>query len=583
MRLPLLSRIKDHGPGNVAEKACSRSWWYLGLVVLVTGLVFMPAMGFEFVSLDDNINVYGNGNVTDPSLVNILDFWKGPYQNLYAPLTYTLWALQAKISSLLLSGPEEMPDPLIFHTFNIIVHLVSTGVIFALLRSLVKDLFASAVGALLFAIHPVQVQPVVWVTGFKDVLCGMWSILAIWQYVRHAQADEGIGRGWSYAVASWCFVLALLSKPSAAVLPLVVGVMAFLLLRRKPGELLRELLPWMVLSLLQILVTRQAQALSPKQLFIPSLGERFLIAGDAVTFYVGKLLFPFSLTVDYGRTPQFVLAQGWVYVTGVLPYLLAAVILWKVRSRWLLAVLLIFVMSLLPVLGFIPFDFQYMSTVANRYLYLAILGPVIGMGHWLAGPRKKAVVVLSLVVVTLLGIKSAIHVRTWQDSRTLYQHAIEVNPRSFVAYGNLARIMIRLGEIDEATSYFHMAVEANPNSAKAHFNLGSQYLNLDQPEKALIHYQKAVELRPDYERAYVQLGETFLELGRIGEAIWPYQQAVQLNPGLDPVHMNLVWVYRNLGRQEEGLAFYRDLMAQYPDSVRLPRYVHLLDRASRLR
>jgi hypothetical protein len=564
------------GTGDAAEDSQPQAWRYLGLVLLVSVLVFIPAAGFEFVNLDDNINVYRNGNVTDPSLPNILEFWKGPYQNLYIPLTYTLWALQAKLSALFLSGPDDLPDPFIFHTINILVHLVTIGGIFAIIRTLVKDLSATVIGTLLFAIHPVQVQPVVWVTGFKDVLCGMWSVLAIWQYCRYTQAGSRKHRGWYYAVATICFSLALLSKPSAVVLPLVVGTIAYLLLNRKLGALLLELLPWVILSLPQILVSRQAQSVAPKHLFLPSLGERFLVAGDAITFYLSKFILPMGLTVDYGRTPQFVLGEWWIYFTGIIPYVLAALVMWKMRHRWLLAVSLIFVISLTPVLGFVTFDFQYMSTVANRYLYLAIFGPVIGISHWLAGQRKKLVIILALGVVTLLGIKSAIQVQTWRDSRTLYQHTIKINPRSWVAYSNLGRTLIKLGEIEEATYYFLMAVQANPNSAKAHFNLGSQYRNLNQPEKAIVHYRKAVELRPTYELAYVNLGDTYLGLARKEETIWPYQQAVQLNPDLEPVHMNLLQVYRDLGKEEEGIAFYQDLIARHPGSGHLHRYPEFL-------
>lgn len=551
-------------------------WRFLGLILLATALVFMPATGFEFVNLDDNINIYSNENVTNPSFANILDFWKGPYQNLYAPLTYTFWALQAKASALLTLSTDGLPDPLIFHTVNILVHLVTTSVIFAIMRFLVKDLRAATLGTLLFAIHPVQVQPVVWVTGFKDVLCGMWSALAVWQYLLYTKTGKTKKRGGHYAVATICFSLALLSKPSAVVLPLVVGAIAFLLLDRKPLSLARELLPWLILSLPQILLSRQAQSVAAQQLFLPSLREKFLVAGDAITFYIGKLIFPFALTVDYGRTPQFVLGQSWIYVTGLLPYLMAIILVWKMRSRWWLTVVIIFVIFLTPVLGFVAFDFQYMSTVANRYLYLAILGPVIGISHWLACQREKLIITFSLGVVALMGIKSAVQVQTWRDSRTLYQHTIEINPRSWVAYSNLGRFMIQQGEIEEATSYFHMAVAANPNSAKAHFNLGAQYLALNQPEKAIGQFRKAVELEPTYERAYVSLGDTLLGLNKKEEAIWPYQQAVLLNPYLEEIHMNLVEIYLDLKKEDEGIAFYQEIIARHPDASLLLGYREFL-------
>lgn len=547
----------------------SQPWWYLGMVLVATGLVFMPAVGYEFVSLDDNLNVYNNGYVTDPSLSNLTQLWQKPYLNLYIPLTYTLWALQAKLSATVSSVPGGLPDPHLFHTINILLHLLSTGVVFLIVRSLVKDPFSSAMGALVFAIHPVQVEPVVWVTGFKDVLCGFWSVLAIWQYINYVKSSGSNGRLMiHYGVATLCLLLALLSKPVAVVLPMVAGSIALLLLGRKPGALARDLLPWMLLCLPVILVTKYAQP-GAQHLFNPSLWERALVVGDSITFYLGKLLLPLNLGADYGRTPQVALGQSSVYATSFFPYILAIVVACGGRERWLLAAAASFVAALSPVLGLVTFDLQNMSTVADRYLYLAILGPVIWLSHWLSFHKTKVFILFALALIFLLGVKSTAQVRTWRDSFSFYQHILAVNPRSWTAYGNLGHAMAEQNKPEEAIALYNKVLAFRPGSANAHVGLGNQYRALNRTEDAIAAYRKALEYEPNNALAYKNLGDTYLSLERKEEVIGPYRRAILLNPDLNEVHRNLIQTFLELNKVAEGIDFYREATRLHPDSVQL--------------
>ena len=212
------------------------------ILVFVTVAVFRPVIGHQFLAYDDSVDVYKNPYLQARSLDNLLQFWRYPYEGLYTPLTYTLYALAAWAPGLLAANPSAavVPDPRLFHGLNLVLHLLSVMMVWRILDLLLRRTrpagtrtavdgnslpleWAACGGALLFAIHPIQVEPVAWVAGFKDVLFGLLSLVAVWHYLRYVDAkiQPGPGkpsRAWPhYGLATGVFVLALLAKPTAVV------------------------------------------------------------------------------------------------------------------------------------------------------------------------------------------------------------------------------------------------------------------------------------------------------------------------------------------------------------------------------
>lgn len=567
------------------------------VVVVITCLVFLPVCGFEFLGYDDTVNITGNPYLERFTLTNLLTFWRAPYLKLYIPLTYTLWSVQAALSRLLADAPGLPLNAHLFHTVNLLLHSTTTVVVLLLLRRLGALAWAAAAGALLFAIHPVQVAPVAWATGCKDLLSGLWSVVALWQYTVAVQTTESQARHrLHHVLALAAFVLAMLAKPNAVTVPLLAAAIGLCELGQRPKRLLFTLGPWLLCALPIILMTQQAQTINDVEL-LPPFGQRFLIAGDALTFYVGKLALPLTLGPDYGRTPEFVLGQPLIYVSGLLPYLAIAFLLWK-RPQPLLTSATLFTIALLPVLGFIPFNFQQVSTVAGRYLYLSMLGPAFALSRLLpraASAKSKGMVAL---VLALLAAKTMIQEQHWRNPLAFNQHAVAVNPESWfflnnlgnayhdahetakaidsynrsialkpdyeLPYVNLAVLYKETGDPDKAITYFQKALAINPTMATAHNDLAMVYLDRGNTKKAIEHLNAALRLDPNYDHAYANLGIVYSRLNNRQAALTAYQRAVKINPNFAEAYVNLGALYKRMGDLDQAITCFNRVIALRP-------------------
>lgn len=540
---------------------------YLTVMLLVVPVaVLFPVCGHDFVLLDDPTNVYENDLVKHFSWENLAFFWKAPYDFLYVPVTYTLWGILAKLSQFLHPGNPESLDPHLFHSASLLVHLLSTAVLFRILKSMLADEWGAAVGALLFAIHPVQVEAVAWVTGMKDLLSGFWSLLCLWLYLLCGRREKFDGTWWLLYLAATIFcLLALLAKPSAVILPLLAAVIGRFVLGESWRRLLRELLPWAVLVLPIISITQSVQDGSVQH-FLPSYWQRLLVAGDAVSFYLFKIFLPISLAFDYGRSPQALFEGNWVYLTGLLPYVLLLLLGWKLRREWLWLGGGMFVIPLLPVLGLVPFNFQVVSTVTDRYLYLALLGPAFSVGWLYSRHHQQAVKVLTLVALALLGVRSSLLVAHWENSSALYHHALAVNPRSWLAYNNLGSMSLNQGQPEAAARYYQQSVDIVPK-ARAYLGLGMAFEQLGDPSGAIIAYRRAVELQPKFADVYDHLGSAYRSLGNNAEAIAYFKKAVAVDPdspGTAVYYADLGMAFSESGNSDWAIHAYQKALVLNP-------------------
>src|SRR6185436_18142276 len=200
------------------------------IVVILTLAVFYPVFMHDFVTWDDTHNVARNQDMLSPSWEKVEWYWTHQYKDLYIPVTYTLWAgvaTVARISTGDAHGGVEL-NPEVFHAVNALLHVASAVVVFGILRRLIGNAWAALLGALVFALHPVQVEPVAWISGLKDVLSGLLALVAVLAYIHFAQNNKL----WWHALATAAFVLAMLAKPSAVVVPFVVLIIEWLVLKR---------------------------------------------------------------------------------------------------------------------------------------------------------------------------------------------------------------------------------------------------------------------------------------------------------------------------------------------------------------
>ena len=485
--------------------------------LFLAALVFAPLWGAHFTHWDDNLNVWQNPRYLPVSLENTFFFWHEAYNYTFRPLVHTVWAALAALSQF--GGPHHVPgggetpfDARVFHGANVLLHLANTFLVQKLLRRAVKPA-AAAGGALLFALHPLQVESVAWVTGFNELLCGGLCLLSVWFFLetRTENSPHKNSPQRAYALSLVFYVLALLTKPAAVALPLVLWIFDGCLQKQSWRASGRVLWPFLLLGLMWSLVTAGLQpesyAGTP-----PALWTRPFLAGDVWTFYGQKLILPVNLGIDYGRKPEISLQNPWVWFAWTVPALLLFWA-WKIRARNVAPLLGIgvFLAWTLPVCGLKSSHFQLQfSLVADRYLYFAFLGFAFWAALWIdQWPEKRGRLqkIAAVALVLVWAMLSWRQIQIWHDNFSLFTQAIRVNPRSWLAHANLGAAYANENQTPKAAPHWQRALEINPKLWQMHVSLARYFTQNGEKNAAFSHWKAALQLKPDLLEARSALRE----------------------------------------------------------------------------
>lgn len=481
------------------------------ILCLATLGVFLPLLHAHFLLWDDNTNVYLNRWYQPVSLAHTLHFWTESYNHTYRPLVHTAWAAIALASYSanplhIPGGGETHFDGRVFHAVNVLLHLLNVLLVWRLARLWVKNDWCAVGGALLFALHPLQVESVGWITGFNELLCATFCLGSVWCYCRFSTKAASRSRTF-YIWAAVLYGLALLTKPAAVALPLVLGVLDYLVLGRSLRQAGRSLAGWLVVgigwSLVTALVHPDDYAGIP-----PALYLRPFLAGDALAWYLEKLVLPYPLTADTGRVPAVAMSTPLFWVRWIIPVaLIAGAWVLRRRSAWPLAAALCWLFWLLPVAGLKPFHFQLVySMVADRYTYfvLAILALAVAVGLE-ANQRPLIRCGYGALLVVWAGL-STVQTRTWTDNFSFFQQILAVNPRSWMANANLAQAYNAENQPGKAIPYVRAALQLDPQRWEFHVMLARYSLATGDVQTARESYAAALRLNPNFGEAqqYVQ-------------------------------------------------------------------------------
>jgi tetratricopeptide (TPR) repeat protein len=537
----------------------SHSWWpwvWGLLLIAVTTIAYQPAWNGKPIWDDDY-------HITKPelrSLDGLGRIWAklGATQQYY-PLTHSVFWIEHKLWG---------DSPFGYHLINILLHTASALLLLRILRRL--EIPGAFLAAVVFALHPVQVESVAWISELKNTLSGtlyLGSALAYLKFDRERKKTFYVG-------ALFLFMLALTAKSVIATLPAAL----LLIFWWKRGSLSwkRDVLP-----LVPFLISGIAFGLFTawiEQRFIGAEGsefklsfiDRLLIAGRAFWFYLEKLLWPVNLVLIYPRWN----VGEWIWWQYVFPAaaFLTLTALWLWHRRGTLVALLFFAGTLFPALGFFnayPFRFSY---VADHFQYLASIGPIAFAGAGIAtalNSLKKRTPFLGSVICGILLL--TLGVLTWRqcamysDIETLFRTTIERNPDCWMAYNNLGVAFLQKGQVDEAIAHYQKALQIKPDYAEAHSNLGTVLLQKGQVDEAIAHFQKALQIKPDYAEAYSNLGDVFLQKGQVDEAIAHYQKALQIKPDYADTHSNLGNAFLQKGQVDEAIAHFQKALQIKPD------------------
>ena len=458
-----------------------------------------------------------------------------------------------------------------YHLVNLLWHAGAAGLFGLVLRRL--SVPGAPLAALLFALHPVCVESVAWISEQKNTLSAVFYLGAALSYLAFAERRE---RRY-YALGLGLFVLALLTKTVAATLPGALGLVLWWRRGRLDGkEDLVPLLPWFGLGaasgLFSAWVERTYLGAQGAD-FALSIGQRWLVAGHAFWFYLGKAIWPARLIFIYPRWHPDV--RDWtqhLYPIGAIA-LLSALALAGRRSgpRAVLTALLFFAGSLFPVLGFFNVYAFIFSFVADHFQYLALMGlAALAAAAWVGWTEAAAAArVLAWPVAAAAAL--ALAALTWRQCQmyatveTFYRTILARNPDAWMAQMNLGDALFQKGALAEAAEHFRHAAQIKPAYAEAHYNLGNTLARVGQAEAALASYQEAVRLKPGYFEARNDLGAALVAAHRLPEAIENYRAALRLKPAAAETHFNLGIALNHAGRGPEAESEFTRALQLRPD------------------
>jgi protein O-mannosyl-transferase len=493
----------------------------------VTILAYRPAWHGEFL-WDDDAYIINNELITAP------DGWQRIWFSLdspsqYFPFTYSTFRIEHALWGLNTTG---------YHWVNLLLHVGNALLVWAVLARLRVP--GSWLAAIIFALHPVQVETVAWITERKNVLMGFFFLMTLLAWI--AFADERTRRRWIfYCLALIFYVLALSAKATACTLP--AALFLILWLQKKPITMRRlvQIVPFVLLGvgmgLLAVWWERYHQGTNRALFTFLSPIERILVASRAVWFYLSKIFWPSNLTFIYPRwniSPKDLLDYIWL-LAGIAA---CAAIYFTRRyfGRSVEVAAAFFVSTLGPMLGFIMlFTFRY-TFVADHYQYLACIGPIALASAGIVSLSGKfaqyrgVIVSVALLVVATLGTLTWRQAATYTDIETLWRTTLARNPECWMAHTNLGIVLLQKGKIDDGIAHYRSALQMQPDSWDAEYNLGTALLGKGQADEAILHCERAVGMRPTDPDARVSLGNALLQKGRIDEAIGHYQKAMMLHP-----------------------------------------------------
>lgn len=514
-----------------------RPWAWGAFVCLVALIVFLPALRFPFFPFwDDDIHVHANPHLANLSWAGIWAFWSGPWQQLYIPLTYSTWAGLAAMSRWWDGQPIATGalNAAWFHGANILVHAASTALVYVLLRRTIAKFapeasvnrigIAAALGAGFFALHPLQVEPVAWISGLRDVLGGCFGLAAL---VVLLGGERTTLARWSGATL--LFLASLAAKPAGVALPVVAALLAYAPFAWKPVRIARTLGPWLLIGALWVFITSNAQWAAELAKNLVPVWARPFVAGDALAFYMAKVVWPAGLSADYGRAPDIAYASGWLWWTWIGPVVLAGILATVKSLRIYLIPFGIFAAALLPTLGLVPFNFQVVSTVADRYAYFALLGPALALGMVAARSTRSWVTAAAAAVVVSLTALTLVRLPLWSEDLKLFAATLETNPDSWKAMHNYASALDDRGRTTEGEALMRKVIARRPDSAEAYNDIGVMLWKLGKREEAAQATQRALELRPT-PGAAKNLATMQAELGNQAGQIEALRRALQMDP-----------------------------------------------------
>ncbi|MGH7620614.1 MAG: tetratricopeptide repeat protein, partial [Gemmatimonadaceae bacterium] len=538
-------------------------------VAALTAVAFAPALSNGFVSWDDQKNFLDNPNYRGLGLSQLGWMWTTFHLGHYVPLTwmslgfdYTLWGM----------------NPMGYHATSVVLHAVNASLVFLIARrvfiatadaavSQERVVLAAAASALAFAIHPLRVESVAWVTERRDVLSLLFYLASVLAYLRACEPDDV--RPW-YWISVGVFACALLSKATAMTLPAVLLLLNVYPLARIGGRVgwktpaawrvYRELIPFAVLSAATVILSLVALH-PPAQL---GLFDKVVVSVFGLSFYLWKSIAPWGLSPLYPMPAQIDATEPRFLASYVVVAALVAFIIWIRRSRpGVAAVLVAFVVMTLPMLGVVQNGPQI---AADRYTYFgAVALSLLVGGAFLMWRFTMVTTATAALLLATLGALTWEQTSVWHDSEGLWQRVLALDDQAAIAHSAMASLMFARDNVSSGIEQSRRAIALAPDFAEAHNDLGVGLSRTGQLADAIAEFERAIAISPAYDEAYSNLGVALAHQGNLAGAMTDYRRALELNPDNADAHVDLGNAMVRLDRSADAIDEYEAAIRIRPD------------------
>ncbi|MEP6709269.1 MAG: tetratricopeptide repeat protein, partial [Verrucomicrobiota bacterium] len=507
-----------------------RTFWYCVCLALAVLVLYWPLTRYGFVNFDDDKYVASNPPVrAGLTLESVRWAFMAGHASNWHPVTWLSHMLDCQLFGVNAGA---------MHLVNVLFHTANSLLLFLLLRRATGQEGRSLCAAALFALHPLHVESVAWISERKDVLSTLFWLLATWCYVSYVLESRRKG----YWLCLLFFTLGLMAKPMLVTLPVVFLIMDYWPLQRfsraRLRPLLMEKLPFLCLSMASTVVTFFVQQKAVTKLDELSFTSRMLNAVISYLAYLGKTFWPANLVIFYPHPITYPAYQGILSSVGLV---LITITVWWLRYRrpYLIFGWFWYVVTLLPVIGLVQVGSQAM---ADRYSYVPLIGIFVALIwglrdclRYFAWNQAYSVTGASLVFAAC-AIATHHQLYYWKDSVTLFKHALASTTGNLVAHINLGAALMGEGKNSEALQHYLAAVKIKPGNAKAHYNLGIALASLGRMDEAIKHYRIALLIDPTYTKSLRALADSLLRSGKTSAALAHYQSLLKTEPDNADVH-----------------------------------------------
>ncbi len=567
-------------PSKIRNPIFARPWFICLLLFLSTLAIFSPTVRYDTVNYDD-ADYVGESNPHVPQGLTkdgfVWAFTTGHASNWH-PITWLSHMLDTQIFG---------DKPAGAHFTNILLHAINALLVFLVLHKMTRALWQSAFVAALFALHPLHVESVAWISERKDVLSTFFWMLTLWAYASYAKAkiESQTTKCFLpyYVLAIFFFALGLMSKPMVVTLPFVLLLLDIWPLRRiefaRENEklnfqwraacrLIAEKVPFFALTITASAVTFLVQKKGGAVSSLAALSISSRIENAIVSYlrYIGKMFLPTDLSILYphpGKWPH------WQFIGAILILItVSALSIWLIRRRaYLFVGWFWFLGTLVPVIGIVQVGMQSM---ADRYTYIPLIGLFIAI-TWSATEiftrwnfPKIALGIFAAIILLCSTALTATQISYWKNSETLFGHAIKVTDKNYIAYNNLGFFLSHEDRFEEAIASYHEALKIEPRFEDAHNNIGYAFAKIGNHSEAILHYQMALKIKPELVEAHNNLGNSLAETGKPDEAIEHYKFALSKNPKHADAHNNFGVALAMKGKLDEAVEHFQKSLDAKP-------------------